>query len=288
MYPLILFFAFVLGLSSCGGLSSGSPATGSNSAQPSTEFGRADWTDTAEYGAASPGSDFYIGAWTHTVEAMGIQTGTGNDYPFVSSCSETVSGEAQLLLTISGNIGYDAMLGTYMYNQNITTNTGDYSVAYIDPGEYGVAGQPDEATMRGWVYVAWHYRRTAAGTEVKQYTKFGPAGPVILSAESTIDGTGGWPPAETPTPEFCTPLSISLGGGDRANGRMYMQYAKVYAMTEAPTLDEVNSIALMTAPDTAAWADWPLVGGSMIDVSGNGRDLIKKGSPTSGISGPEL
>jgi len=221
--------------------------------------------------------------------APGRPHGTGNDYPFVIRCSETVSGLPQHLLTISGNIGYDPVRPGYLYNQNITTNTGDYSVAYITPGQFGDdPEQPDEEAMRGWVYVAWHYRKTPEGSVVRQYTKFGTSGQVILSAESTIDGRGGWPPAETPTPEFVTPESFGVGGGDRGSARLYMQYAKVYAMTEAPTLAEVDAIAMRTASDPAAWADWPLIGGNLADVSGNGRDLTIRGSAGSGIAGPDL
>lgn len=292
LYPIALLL-LVAGTASCGSPHSRSPQITlpdpPYSALPSTEFGRMDWTDTAAFSSASPGRDFYIGAWTHTVEPMGDRSNTtGNDYPFVITGSETVGGSAQLLLTISGNIGYDAVLLSYVYNQNITTNTGDYSVAYINPGEFGVEGQPDEAAMRGWVYVAWHYRAAAEGTVVSQYAKFGPSGPVNLTAGETINGMGGWPPAEVPAPEFVTPVSISVGGGDRANGRMYMQYAKVYVMTDAPSVEEVDAIAMRTAPDPAAWADWPLIGGNMDDVSGNGRALTVKGSPCPGITGPDL
>lgn len=280
LHPLAFVFFLLVGAVSCA-----DPDT----AFLSTEFGKTAWTDYAEYAGGSPGSDFYIGAWTHTVESMGDHTGTGNDYPFVIPCSEMVGGLPQHLLTISGNIVYDAAIPGYIYNQNITTDTGDYAVAYIRQGELGGSpGQPDEAAMRGWVYVAWHYRQTVAGTVVRQYAKFGPTAPMVLTAEAVINGQGGWPPAPTPTPEFVTPVSICVGGGDRGSARLYMQYAKVYVMTQAPTLAEADAIALRTAPDPAAWADWPLIAGNMDDVSGNGRDLTMKGSAGSGIAGPGL
>jgi hypothetical protein len=67
---------------------------------------------------------------------------------------------------------------------------------------------------------------------------------------------------------------------------MHMQYVKVYERSSVPSLQEVNQIALMTTADTSAWADWPLVGSSLADVSGNGRDLAAAGVLSSSIEGP--
>ncbi len=292
--PALVFILFIC-LSNCN--SPSEPAGEISSRQLSTEFGRTAWTDYAEFRAETPGKNLYIGAWTHTVEPMGYgtvpnpegYTGTGNDYPFVIQCSETVSGLPQLLLMISGNIGFDSTLQNYVYNQNITTNTGDYSTIYINPGQYGgIPGYPDEAEMRGWVYVAWHYFATDSGTVVHQFTKFGIDGAVIATPPAIINGMGGWPPPDSPAPEFVTPVSICVGGGDRGSARIFMQYAKVYAINTPPSLSEVNSIALMTKPDTSAWADWPLIEGDMRDVSGHKRNLTIKGTANAGIEGPKL
>jgi hypothetical protein len=293
-----LFIAILAGFfSSCSNDHSKTKPAPSSSIPHSTTFSTTAWTDYAEYSADSPGSDFYIGAWTHTVEPMGYTTdpngegytGTGNDYPFVIPCSEIVGGFDQLLLMISGNIGFDSGAGSFTYNQNITTATGDYSTIYIYPGQFGgIAGQPDEAAMRGWVYAAWHYHMTTDGTVVNQFAKFGVNAPVIAAPAATINGMGGWPPPADPTPEFVTPKSICVGGDYHSWACLYMQYAKVYVMTEVPTLDEVNSIALRTMPDTTAWADWPLFAGSMEDRSGNSRTLVMKGTALEGIEGPGL
>jgi hypothetical protein len=257
---------------------------------PSTEFCRAECSDYATREADSLGTDFYIGAWTRVVEPEGHRFNS-NDYPFVLPCSETVGGVGQLILTISGNIGYDEGAGSWAYNQNITTNTGDYSVVYVrtDGLPRYPAGQPDEAAMRGWVYAAWHFKRSAQGTLVSQYLKFGPSGAAALVARDAVDGTGGFteflPP---PAPEYATPVSICVGGGPRGWGRLHMQYAKVYRMEEPPTEAEVDAIALNTSPDPRAWADWPLVGAGLKDVSGHGRDLAMTGQAYPGPAGPSF
>jgi hypothetical protein len=295
--PCVIGLFIVLALFSCGnGLPSPSPGS-----LPSTEFSREAWTDYAEYPAVSLGTDFYVGGWTHTVEPMGYDTenpvysGTGNDYPFIFPCAESVGGTEQLILTISGNIGFDSALGggAYVYNQNITSNTGDYSGTYIRPGTiegYG-EGQPDEGAMRGWVYVAWHFRWVEGiGTVVNQYAKFGADGAVVRTEEDAIDGTcvfdGSVPPP--PVPERATPVSLCVGGGPRGWARIFMQYVKVYRMASAPSSAEVEAIARRTEPDTGAWADWPLVDASLADVSGNGRTLAMLGSAHAGIAGPDL
>ncbi len=286
--PLIVTIAC---LASCGW--SSRPAARSPGSLPSTEFGRTAWMDYALCEDA-PGTDFYVGCWTRAVEPAGDGTGE-NDYPFVLRCSETVSALQQLIYTISGNIGFDPGYGpggAFVYNQNITSNTGDYSGIYVFPGVYPSYGQgrPDEGDLRGWVYVAWHFRRTPLGTAVNQYVKFGPDGEVIKNDEDVIDGTGGFsgsPPP--PAPEYATPLAICLGGdGYRAWSVMEMQYAKAYVMANPPTPAEVDAIALRTEPDSSAWADWPLIGGGMEDVSGNGRHLAVQGTAHAGSAGPDL
>jgi hypothetical protein len=264
------------------------------SPRPCTEFGREAWTDYARYPDDGlqdlPGTDFYVGAWTRVLEPMGYPQNS-NDYPFIIPCAQSVGGQSQLILTISGNIGYDGGAGSWAYNQNITSNTGDYSTVYVHPGRFEgyPAGRPDEADMRGWVYVAWHFARSAAGTVVNQYCKFGPSGAVIRSPVDVIDGTGVFDgSAPSPLPEYATPLAICVGGGDRGWATTYMQYAKVYLMGQAPSAAEVDAISRRTSPDPAAWADWPLAGGDLSDVSGHGRDLVMRGSAYPGPDGPAL
>lgn len=279
------------GAPSVGGSTSTQTVPRTNSPWASTEFGRVE-VDVATFQGA-PSASFYIGGWTHTVEALGTAM-SGNDYPFVIPCSEMVGSTAQLLLTISGNIAYDSGYGSWYYNQNITTNTGDYATIYAHTGQFGYpSGTPDEAGLRGWVYVGWHYRPTTKGTAVSQYLKFGTGGLVLLT-EDVVDGTGGWSGNPTAVNEPVTPKSISIGGGPRGWAKIYMQFAKVYEMATAPTLDQVNSIALRTEPDPAAWADWPLIGAELADVSGHGRNLTavdgtgKKATLYSAIPGPKF
>jgi hypothetical protein len=260
---------------------------------PATKFGTVEWSSYARFSGEIP-ADFYIGGWTHTTEPIGFAgtmsgySGTGNDYPFVIECSNTVNGAEQLILMISGNIGYDEGRPGWTYNQNITSNTGDYSTIYYFADEPGYsAGFPDEAMMRGWVYVAWHYRYSAEGTKVNQYIKFGIDGAVLKIAEDTIDGTGVFDGSNPdPVQELVVPRTLCVGGGSRGWAPMHMQYVKVYERSSVPSLQEVNQIALMTTADTSAWADWPLVGGSLADVSGNGRDLAAAGVLSSSIEGP--
>ena len=273
----------------------GQPATGGRSATGGTSTGGADSGGTSTGGILatggnwstefckngsdharidqSPGASFYIGGWTHSIEPMGSGR-IGNDYPFIIECKETVDSSRQLLMMISGNIGYDSGPGFWFYNQNITTNTGDYNTILAHAGQYGYPKDfPDEAGVRGWVYVGWHYRPSSSGTQVSQYLKFGVDGPVIL-VEDVIDGTGGWSkPKPDPINEPATPVAINVGGGPRGCEDIYMQYAKVYVMKDAPSKAEVDAIALRTTPDTEAWADWPLLGGDLRDVSGNDRAL---------------
>jgi hypothetical protein len=68
---------------------------------------------------------------------------------------------------------------------------------------------------------------------------------------------------------------------------MYIMHARVYAMDTAPTAAQVSAIAVGSAtPDTAAWADWPLVSGDPSDVSGHGRHLTVVGAVAPGVAGP--
>jgi hypothetical protein len=293
LLTILVFFSCKIG-STAASSSTPSPPTSTSPSSappgslPSTEFGRAAWTDYAFFDAESPGSDYYVGAWTHVIEAMGSAPNS-NDYPFVMPCSETVGGDGQLILTISGNIGYDVGAGSWAYNQNITSNSGDYSTVYVHPNQYSgyPVGQPDEAALRGWVYVAWHYKRAAAGTIVNQYLKFGLDGAVIRAPEDVIDGTGGWSsPLPSPAPEYATPVAICVGGGDRGSANLFMQYAKLYLMADAPSDAAVDAISRRIAPDPNAWADWPLIGADLRDVSGHGRNLEMNGSAYSGIAGP--
>jgi hypothetical protein len=267
----------------------GIPADPPGSASgPSTEFCRAEWSDYASREADSLGADFYIGAWTRVDEPIGFAVNS-NDYPFVMPCAETVNGARQLILTISGNIGYDAGAGSWAYNQNITSNSGDYSTIYVHADRFPSypAGQPDESAMRGWVYAAWHFKRSSEGTIVNQFLKFGVDGAVIRTPQDIVDGTGVFSePMPPPSPEYATPVSVCVGGGPRGWGKLYMQYAKAYRMAEAPTEEEVDAISRRTSPDPQAWADWPLVGADLRDVSGHGRDLAMVGNAYPGPAGP--
>ncbi|MBK8476044.1 MAG: hypothetical protein IPL39_06935 [Opitutaceae bacterium] len=230
-----------------------------------TEFGRGDWTDTAVLHEGPP-TDCYIGCWTHVVAPVGAGQ-KGNDYPFVIECSESVAGEPQLNILVSGNMGYDLGAGSWYYNQNIMTNTGDHVTWYA---------HGDEAAFRGWVYNAWHFQRIGANTKATQFLKVGIDGPMEITSQEIL-------PNET-----CTPSAVHVGGGPRCSGNVYLQYAKIYTMTTAPSVAQAEAIALRRIPDPTAWADWPLLGGAVSDTSGHGRHLTVEGSVAPGILGPLL
>jgi hypothetical protein len=59
-------------------------------------------------------------------------------------------------------------------------------------------------------------------------------------------------------------------------------------MDTAPTTTQVDAIALRTTADSSAWADWPLIGGSVSDASGHGRALNVMGTLFEGPAGPEF
>lgn len=241
------------------------PQLGTSTPPISTEFGRANWSDTAFLNEGPP-ADSYWGCWTHVVAPVGAGQ-KGNDYPFVIECSETVANEPQLNIMVSGNMGYDEGAGSWCYNQNIMTNTGDHVTWYA---------HGDEAAFRGWVYNAWHFQRIGPNTKATQYLKVGIDGPMEITSQEILPN------------EACTPIAVHVGGGPRCSGNVYLQYAKIYAITTAPSEAQAEALALRRTPDPAAWADWPLLGGTLADVSGHGRHLTVEGNVHQGELGPLL
>lgn len=211
----------------------------------------------------APPFNYFIGAWTHVVPLTG--TGPkGNDYPFATFCQE---GEVSF---VSGNFATP-----YNYNANIMTFDG--SGKYIADYTLLLDNHTTEAMCRDWVYVAWHFQRMGGSTNVTQYVKY-VGSPNLVDSLIAQSVPGDW-----------TPLNLYVGTDPLryATDPMYIMYARIYAMDVPPSPGQVQAIYMHSAtPDTTAWADWPLLGGSVTDVSGHGRDLTVIGPVTAGIPGP--
>lgn len=227
------------------------------SAANSATVGTSAWSDYGEVNE-SPPVNFFVGTWTHVSAPMG-SGGKGNDYPFVFRCTEGYN-----LICVSGNIGYDATAGTWVYNANTMTGSGDHMVVYLNT---------TETVARDWVYVGWHFLRTGSRTITSEFVKFGLSAPAMLVAQDTVS-------------ETYTPINVWIGGSPYDWAQTYLQYARLYEMESVPGASEIDAIAMRTTPDETAWGDWSLINASTLDLSGNGRDAIITGSWYSGITGP--
>jgi hypothetical protein len=247
------------GGSGTGGVGGSSGASGVNySAETGQDHGNVRFSANS-----GPPSNFFIGAWTHVQPPMGSGT-KGNDYPFEMYCQE---GQVSF---VSGNFN-----SPYKYNANIMTF--DQRGSYIADYTTLVDATTTEAACRDWVYVGWHCKRNGSSTTVTQYVKYVGSSNLV---DSTVTGS---------VPGTWTPTRLNVGGDPaRYPGTpMYIMYARIYAMDTAPSASQVSAIAMHSAtPDSSAWADWPLVGGSPTDVSGPGPKLTVNGAVTAGVAGP--
>jgi len=149
---------------------------------------------------------------------------------------------------------------------------------------------------KDWVWVAWKLIMSGSAIVLKQWLKFGTAGPVIPAGTTeytladwrttVLEGFNGWSTVEANAwnPGPITEIQIGTGEG-------YFTKSGVLEMGSDPTLGELEALAVGTAPNTSAWADWPMdwVAGAprTIDQSGNGEDLS---IPAGGVlfAGPDL
>lgn len=223
-----------------------------------------------DHGSANFAFDFpmpanvFLGAWTRVVPP-GSQ-GKGNDYPFALFCQE---GEISF---VSGNIGPP----DWAYNANIMLF--DASNAYLDDYTL-VFADASYASDLDWVYVAWYLQGDGAQTSVTQYIKF-IGSPNLVDNQVTQLVPGRWTP---------TRLLVGADPNRYAETTLYIMYARVYAMEQPPSEQQLKSFYSNAAtPDPTAWADWPLVSADPSDVSGHGRNLVVHGAVTPGIAGPAL
>ena len=153
------------------------------------------------------------------------------------------------------------------------TWAGDYSYYQAD-------AKLTDATVRGWVWVAWQVVVDSDLVTARQWLKFGIDGAVFAAGESapTFESlraaivTNGASPADASawTPTDATHFQVGSDHG-------YLFHARIEARSTAPELVELEAIARSTAPDPSAWADylfdWQDGAANLADQSGHGRDL---------------
>lgn len=250
------------GTSTSGGNGSGSNGTGGNTGGGgnalSSSFGdyKNDAVANQAYIQKIPSGQFLVCGWTR-VNAKYQTWGKGNDYPFYIHTNGNRG-----TLTISGNL-----ISPGTYNQNTTLADGDRNTVYLP------------VTLQqalGWVFVAWHFNVSGNTVTIKQYSKFGVDGEMVLN--STDSG---------PLNEPYTGIWLGANPYSTSDG-MNLAYVRVYEMS-APTTTWLNTVALNPNADSTAWADWSLVNDSLVDRSGHGRDLtMSSGIRQSGAAVPAL
>lgn len=188
-----------------------------------------------------------------------------------------LNGDGWYIEALVGNIDQFPGYGTdegYIYNANTMLwingiYDNDYSYYVTLP-----ADQMSRSKVSDWVWVAWQVVVNADNSmTIRQWLKFGIDGAVFAAGESTVSHAG-WTPSDAKTFQVGFDNTYSYTG---AVPNSYLCHARMEALGVAPSLDKLNTIACLDAPDPTAWGDWELNwkdnAPNLSDRSGNGHPL---------------
>lgn len=251
------------------------------------------------------GNGFLFTVWTKITNVITAGTYRGNQNIL------HITGTNWELVCLNGNLGvldsgYARYNSNFMLGDAATPWIGDFCTYYSLESE-----QVPLAAANDWVWSAWQVVINSDGTmTLRQWIKFGADGTVYPAGHwSDTDGPGeetviagtvsveGW---NIPADFSAGPLvSFRIGDDNTWSGHntpssSWLCLAKLYARSDKPTIEELESIAMNTDADTSAWADWELCwrngAADISDRSGHGHHLTMQegGELTGGGTGPDL
>jgi len=256
-----------------------------------TQYG----SDFAQLAGFTLANGVLLTGWTKNIVPGAYPHTYANKYPFALSNSRwkisfvTNNGSVETDVATSG-FNANSML---FYNNDDSGNY-DYAADY----SFEVTGGLPNAEIDGWFWCAWWVYDDGANINIVQWTKK-PSSPTTLTRTATSVSyaqiradaiSNGWSAA----PAFSAPgLFTDIAVGLNTNSDDWIAdhaYLRVYTgLAIEPSSASLLGISNSVAPDTSAWADWPLGysgGADLSDVSGNSRALTTGGVIQEGQEGP--
>jgi hypothetical protein len=266
---------------------------------PTIEFARTQYGNDYAVCPAAPQGGTLISVWTKIRPPVIATNGSwvAHPYPSLSTFYNTndyiLRGSNWCILLLTGNSNYNATTGVKWYNANsmfFATAPGQPADTYTYAADYSNYGQNpgptvSEADMRGWIWAAWQVivDQSAQTLTIRQWLKFGATGPVIAAGADTISFAALRSTLASMAPTVWTtaianawiPSDVSTIQVGVDNG--YLTFGRSEQRNTQPSLAELQTIAMQTASDAAAWSFWPLSwsadGANLSDTSGHGHDL---------------
>lgn len=253
----------------------------------SVEFGRVEYgNDYATRPDAPAGNGLLFSMWQRIPEQI-------TTFPYVRGNMETfvAISDTWYLRCVTGNIVANSAVDCG-YNANVMllangTGVGESNYAYIGDFAYLQDTGLPVATVNGFVFTAWQIVIEAANVTMRQWVKYagqpvlGPfvSSPTFTQLRQWIVDNNGWNPANAANWTPTNPTNFSVGGSLSTCNGFYTK-AQMVGRSDLPSNAEIEAIASRTAPDPAAWADWPITwdtnlgAADLADASGHNRPLI--------------
>lgn len=235
-----------------------------------TEFGRAnaDYVTRSLSGIGTGG--VLVTCWWKHANALGNSDSRGN---------------AEVMRIFAGDWSIRGIVGNGATNAAGIGNLNCNLMLFSEPGSgylgdfayYDTTGYTKEQ-LNGWNWVAWWIQPGSTFT-MRQWLRVAGAGGVFLATSGGTDTSTDIAGADDPP----TDMSWSDDASSTPDNA-YLWHGTVRAMASEPTIAQLDALCLATAPDVAAFGDWPLefVSGALstTDQSGNARSISLNGGST--------
>lgn len=232
----------------------------------------------------SPSGGVLFSVWTKVPDVI-------SSYPYTRGNMEAYNlyGSNWTIRCVCGNIVANSAIDCgYNANSMMTADGGAFGQpngTYLGDFSYLQDTGLAVSKVTGWVWVAWQVVIGVSDVTIRQWVKYAGSalqGPYSSTTSFTQLRTwaeqNGWTPGTGVNWTPSAPTRFSIGTvNDNCNG--YYTKARMELNSSLPSNSYLESLAILTSPDTSAWGDWPLnwdtdlSSAILTDRSGNSRTL---------------